>query len=73
MKAKGIDPIAKIIVNKLKLIKIKKAKKHKAKIITTEKDYNRLNKLNSEGIEYLEIELKITNEKELINFLNKKL
>ena len=56
------------------LIKIKEtAKKLNAKIITTEKDYNRLNKLNSEGIEYLEIELKITNEKELINFLNKKL
>ena len=44
-----------------------------AKIITTEKDYNRLNKLNSEGIEYLKIELKILNEEELINFLNKKL
>ena len=56
------------------LIKIKEtAKKLNAKIITTEKDYNRLNKLNSEGIECLEIELKITNEKELINFLNKKL
>ena len=56
------------------LIKIKgTAKKLNAKIITTEKDYNRLNKLNSEGIEYLEVELKITNEKELINFLNKKL
>ena len=56
------------------LIKIKEtAKKLNAKIITTEKDYNRLNKLNSKGIEYLEIELKITNEKELINFLNKKL
>ena len=56
------------------MIKIKEtAKKLNAKIITTEKDYNRLNKLNSKGIEYLEIELKITNEKELINFLNKKL
>ena len=56
------------------LIKIKEtAKKLNAKIITTEKDYNRLNKLNSEGIEYLKIELKIINEKELINFLNKKL
>ena len=56
------------------IVKIKEtAKNLEAKIITTEKDYNRLNKLNSEGIEYLEIELKITNEKELINFLNKKL
>ena len=56
------------------IIKIKKnAKDLEAKIITTEKDYNRLNKLNSEGIEYLKIELKILNEEELINFLNKKL
>ena len=56
------------------ITKIKEtAKNFKTKIITTEKDYNRLNKLNSEGIEYLEVELKITNEKELINFLNKKL
>jgi tetraacyldisaccharide 4'-kinase len=56
------------------IIKIRKtAKDLDAKIITTEKDYNRLNKLNSEGIEYLKIELKILNEEELINFLNKKL
>ena len=56
------------------IIKIKEtAKNLKAKIITTEKDYNRLNKLNTEGIEHLKIELKILNEKELINFLNKKL
>ena len=43
------------------------------KIITTEKDYNRLNEFNSEGIEYLNIELKVLNEEKLINFLNKKL
>ena len=56
------------------IIKIRKtAKDLDAKIITTEKDYNRLNKLNSEGIKYLKIELKILNEKELINFFNKKL
>ena len=56
------------------IIKIRKiAKDLDAKIITTEKDYNRLNKLNSEGIEFLKIELKILNENELINFLNKKL
>jgi tetraacyldisaccharide 4'-kinase len=42
------------------IIKIREtAKSLDAKIITTEKDYNRLNKLNSEGIEYLKIELKI--------------
>ena len=56
------------------IVKIKqKAKKLNAKIITTEKDYNRLSKLNSEGIEYLKIELKIKDEKELINFLHEKL
>ncbi len=49
------------------------AKKLKAKIITTEKDYNRLSKLDSEGIIYLSIELKIINENQLVNFLKKKL
>ena len=56
------------------IIKIRKiAKNLNAKIITTEKDYLRLNNLNSEGIKYLKIELKISNEKELINFFKKKL
>jgi len=56
------------------IIKIKEmAKNLKAKILTTEKDYNRLNKLNAEDINFLKIELKIINEKQLINFLNKKL
>ena len=56
------------------IIEIKQnAKELGAKIITTEKDYNRLNLLNSEDINYLKIELKIINENELINFLNKKL
>ena len=56
------------------IVKIKEtAKNLEAKIITTEKDYNRLNKLNSEGISYLEVELKVINEKELTNFLNRKL
>ena len=49
------------------------AKNLNAKIITTEKDYNRLNKLNAESIEFLNVELKVLNEKQLINFLNKKL
>ena len=49
------------------------AKNLKAKIITTEKDYNRLSGLNGEGIDHLKIELKITNEKKLIDFLNKKI
>ena len=47
--------------------------KNNYKIVTTEKDYNRLNKLNSEGIDFLKIELKIVNENQLINFLKKKL
>ena len=51
----------------------KKAKNLKAKIITTEKDFYRLNTLNSEGIDFLKIELKIVNKEHLINFLNKKL
>ena len=56
------------------LNKIRKiAKEMNAKIITTQKDYNRLNKSSTEGIEYLEVKLKILNEKELINFFNKKL
>ena len=49
------------------------AKNLKTKIITTEKDYNRLNKLNAEGIDFLKIELKILDENQLIDFLNKKL
>ena len=49
------------------------AKNLKAKIITTEKDYNRLSGLNGEGIDHLKVELKITNEKKLIDFLNKKI
>ena len=49
------------------------AKDFKAKIITTEKDYNRLSKIDSKGIEYLKIELKISNEEELINFLKDKI
>ena len=49
------------------------AKNINAKIVTTEKDYNRLNKLNSEGIDFLKIELKIINENQLINFLKKRL
>ena len=52
------------------IIKIKNmAKDLKAKIITTEKDYNRLTKIDSESIEYLKIELKVSREEELINFL----
>jgi len=49
------------------------AKNLKAKLITTEKDYNRLSKENSENINFLKIELKIIDENKLVEFLNKKL
>ena len=49
------------------------AKNLNAKIITTEKDYNRLNKLNSQEIDFLKIEMKIINENKLIDFLNTKI
>ena len=48
------------------------AKSMNAKIITTEKDYVRLenhNILQKENIKFLKMELKIKNESELINYL----
>ena len=56
-------------INKIK----KLAKKINAKILTTEKDYMRLNKNNSKNIQFLKIELKIKNEKKFINFLRSKI
>ena len=47
-----------------------KAKKLNAKIITTEKDYVKLSEKDSENIDFLEINLKIKNEVDLINFIN---
>jgi tetraacyldisaccharide 4'-kinase len=47
----------------------KLAKEMHAKIITTEKDYIKLNSINNKGINFLEIELVIKKEKELINFI----
>jgi len=49
------------------------AKINKLKIITTEKDYNRLSNLQKKNIQFLKIELKIEKEKEFRNFLVKKL
>ncbi len=49
------------------------AKKNNCKIITTEKDYNRLSKINSNEIDFLKIQLEIINEKEFIDYLVKKL
>ena len=54
--------------NELKKIK-EKAKLINADIITTEKDYFRISEKDRSGIDYLEIDLKIEHEKDLINFL----
>ncbi len=52
------------------LYKIKKiALKDKLEIITTEKDYERLNNNNKKNIKYLKIELQIENLKKFSNFL----
>ena len=58
--------------NELKKIK-EKAKLINADIITTEKDYFRISEKDRSGIDYLEIDLKIEHEKDLINFLKTKL
>tara|TARA_X000000950_G_scaffold5657_1_gene6037 strand:- start:1031 stop:1981 length:951 start_codon:yes stop_codon:yes gene_type:complete len=53
-------------INKIKL----KAKKLNAKIITTEKDYVKLSAKDADNIDFIEIDLKIKNETDLINFIN---
>ena len=56
------------------IYKIKEiAKIKKLKILTTEKDYLRLNKNDKKNIKYLKIELQIKNSKNFLNFLKKKL
>ena len=55
-------------INKIKLF----AKNMNAKILTTEKDYIKLNQESSDGIKFLEIELIIKNEDDLINFIKKR-
>ena len=49
------------------------AKNNKLKIITTEKDYNRLSKKQKTNIQFLKIELKIEKEKQFKNLILKKL
>ncbi len=49
------------------------AKINKLKIITTEKDYNRLSNIQKKNIQFLKIELKIENEKAFKNLLLNKL
>ena len=53
-------------IDKIKL----KAKKLNAKIITTEKDYVKLSGKDTDNIDFLEIDLKIKDEEDLINFIN---
>ena len=49
------------------------AKFSEAKIITTEKDYLRINDENKKEISVVKIELKIENKDQFNDFLNKKL
>ena len=50
-----------------------RAKKINAEIITTEKDFVKISKFDDRNINFLEIDLKIENEKKLINFIKKKI
>ena len=52
---------------------INEAKKNNAILITTEKDYLRINKRFQSSINYLKINLKIQNENKFLNFIKKKL
>ena len=54
-----------IDIDKIKL----QAKNLNAKIITTEKDYIKINSYENNDIKFLQIELKIKNEIELVNYL----
>ena len=56
-------------INKIKNL----ANRMNAKILTTKKDYMRLDRFDTETIEYLDIELSIPKKNELINFLKNKL
>lgn len=51
----------------------KQALKLNAKIITTEKDYTKLSYKEKKDIKFIKIDLKINNEKNLINFIKNKL
>ena len=44
-----------------------------AKIITTEKDFVKISKIDRKGINLIKINLKIKNKKSLINFLKSKI
>ena len=60
--------------NDSEIIKLKNiAKKKNLQIITTEKDYLRLNRKNKKDIKYLKIELQIKEREKFLNFLKNKL
>ena len=50
-----------------------KAKNIDAEIITTEKDFVKISRFDEKNINFLEIDLKIENEKKLIDFITKKI
>ena len=50
----------------------KKAKKINAEIITTEKDFVKILEKDIDNIKFLEVKLKIEDEKKLINFIKSK-
>ena len=58
--------------NDIQKIKMR-AKNLNAEIITTEKDYLRISEENRKDINFLEINLEIENENELINFIKSKI
>ncbi len=59
-------------VNDIKNIK-KIANENNAEIITTEKDFVKLSKVDQMNINYLKLEIKFKNEKKFINYLKSKL
>jgi len=56
-------------IEKLKI----QARNINAKIITTEKDFVKVSQLDSSNIDFVEVKLKVKNEKNLINFLKTKM
>lgn len=51
----------------------KRAKNINAKIITTEKDFSKISKIDNTDINFVEVDLVIENDTDLINFLKSKI
>ena len=49
------------------------AKKNNFKIITTEKDFMKINKFNLDNVNFIQLNLRIKNEKQLLDFLKNKI